>query len=95
MLRGRKAVRAEVKRDYRAIRSYEKVGLSWSISGGMAWKFVNEKNFWPTDKEIETRILVEASKRGIPLGNRGGRDLWSMSPQELLWRLINREEVNG
>jgi len=95
MLRGRKAVRADIKRDYRLLGSYEKAGLPWGLSGGMAWKFVNEDYFWPKDKRIEMRILIEASKRGIPLGNRGGRDLWAMSPEELLWRLKNREVVHG
>jgi hypothetical protein len=61
----------------------------------MVWKFVNEDYFWPKSEKIDKRIMIEASRRGIPLGNRGGRDLWAMSPEELLWRLQNREEVNG
>lgn len=92
-LRGRKAIRRAIRQDYHALNNYDEVGSSWGISGGMAWKFINEDYYWPTSKEIEQKILAEATRRGIPIGNKGGRDLFSMPTKELLWRLINREEV--
>ena len=93
-LRGRKAIRQAINSSYRVLGSYDKAGLSWGISGGMVWNFVNEDYYWPKDEMIDRKIMVEASKRGIPLGNRGGRDLWAMSPGELLWRLQNRETIS-
>lgn len=93
--RGRKGIRKAIREDYHALNNYDEVGRSWGISGGMAWKFVNEDYYWPASKEIEQRIFAAASVRGIPLGNRGGKDLWSMSPEELLWRLVNREEIGN
>jgi len=93
-LTGRKAIRREIKRDYRVLGSYEKVGRSWGFSGGLAWKFINEDYYWPKDEEINLNIMVEASRRKIPLGNKGGKDLWAMSPGELLWRLQNRETIS-
>lgn len=97
-LTGRKAIRQRIKQDYQVLKGhggYDAVGLIWHISGGMAWKFDNEEYYWPKDKEIEKRILIVASNRGINLGNKGGRDLWAMPTEELLWRLENREQVNG
>lgn len=91
---GRKAIRKAIKKDYRTLQSYDKVGSSWGISGGLAWKFVNEKNYWPTDPKIKATIWVEAYRRKIPLGNRGGKDLHSMSKEELTWRLQNREVIH-
>lgn len=96
-LRGRKAIRVSIKRDYRSCKGrggYNAVGRMWGVSGGMVHKIINNGH-WPKDKKIEMKILIEASRRGIPLGNRGGRDLWAMSPEELLWRLQNREEYDN
>jgi len=92
-LTGRKAIRRAFRQDKHSGQSYDEIGLSWGISGGLAWRMINEKYYWPKDKNIERQILLEATKRKIPLGNKGGRDLWAMSPEELLWRLNNREEL--
>ena len=94
-LRGRKAIRKAFREQRNDRQSYEVIGLSWGVSGGIAWKMINEDYYWPKDKEIEREIFLEASRRKIPLGNRGGRDLHSMSREELLWRLENREECDG
>lgn len=88
---GRKAIRKAMRAQHNDGHSWDLIGASWGISGGMAWKIAKEKGYWPQDKEIEMRILKEASGRGIPLGNKGGRDLWSMTKEELIWRLLNRE----
>ena len=93
-LTGRKAVRAQIKRDYHTLKGrggYDAVGLIWGVSGGTAWNFVNTDYYWPSDPKIEETVLLIASRVGINLGNKGGRDLWAMPPKELLWRLENRE----
>jgi len=92
----RKEIRSAIKRDYHTMKGrggYDAVGLIWGVSGGMAWQFVNEEYFWPTDENIEKIVLLVAQSIGIRIGNRGGKDLWAMSPEELLWRLENREEL--
>jgi len=94
-LTGKKAIRRAFREQHNNKESYEEIGLSWGVSGGVAWKMVKEKYYWPKDPKIKATIWLEASKRGIPLGNRGGRDLWAMSPAELLWRLNNREEYGN
>ena len=90
-LRGKKGIRRAIKNDYHTLGSYEKAGAVWAISSGMAWKFINEDYYWPTDKKIEKMVLLIASSIGIRIGNPGGKDLWAMSVKELIWRLQNRE----
>jgi len=90
---GKKAIRKAFQADYERYGTYDLVGDAWCVSNGVAWSMVNKKNYWPKDKKIEVQIFKMASLRGIPLGNRGGRDLFSMPTAELLWRLENREEI--
>ena len=92
----RRAVRLKFKSEYKDCKGhggYDALGLIWGVSGGMAWQFVNEEYFWPTDKRIEKIVLLIASRLGIRISNRA--DLWSMPVKELTWRLENREQVNG
>lgn len=90
---GKKAIRKAFREDYKRLGTYDLVADIWMCSNGVAWSIINKKYYWPKDEKISDHIWNIASKRGIPLGNRGGRDLWAMSPEELLWRLQNREEV--
>lgn len=89
----RRAIRKAIKQDYHRLHSYDKTGSLWGISGGMAWKFINEEYYWPADEQIEKMILLVASHIGIRLSNRS--DLWSMPAEELIWRLENREEYGN
>lgn len=90
---GKKAIRKAFREDYKRLRTYDLVADIWTVSNGMAWNMINKKHYWPKDEGISEHIWKVASLRGIPLGNRGGKDLWSMSKDELLWRLQNREEA--
>jgi hypothetical protein len=90
----RREVRVAMRAEYKCLHNYDKVGLSWSISGGMAWSIMREKNYWPKDEKIQNKIKQHAREIGIVVSRRK-RDLWSMSVEELLWRLLNREEING
>jgi len=90
---GKKAIRKAFCDDYKKYKTYDLVADIWTVSNGVAWNMINKKNYWPKDEKISDHIWHMASLRGIPLGNKGGKDLWAMSPSELLWRLINREEV--
>lgn len=93
----RKQIRKLLKREYESQRpegGYEAVAASWGLSGGMVWRIVNEKNYWPADPEIRRRIEIQARNRGIVIGKRGRKkDLWAMDPVELKWRMQNREKV--
>lgn len=90
---GKKAIRRAFRKDYKRLGTYDLVADIWVVSNGVAWNMINKDYYWPKDKEISDHIWKMASTFGIPLGNRGGRDLWAMSPEELLWRLQNREEI--
>lgn len=90
---GKKAIRRAFRLDYEKHKTYDLVADIWTVSNGVAWNMINKKHYWPKDRGISDHIWMVASLRGIPLGNRGGRDLWAMSPKELLWRLENREET--
>ena len=90
----RREARIAMRAEYKCLHSYDKVGLSWGISGGMAWSIMREKNYWPKDKKIQNKIKKRALELEIVVSRRK-RDLWSMPVEELLWRLMNREETNG
>jgi len=92
----RREVRRRFRADYKYYKGhggYDAVGELWGVSSGVAWKMCNEKNYWPTDEKIQWQIKNKARELGIIVSRRK-RDLWSMSPEELKWRLKNREEVS-
>ena len=93
----RKQIRKRVKADYESFiekGGYEAVGDIWGLSGGMIWRILNEPGYWPKDPAIRRQIEMKAREFGIPIKTRGRKkDLFSMKPVELLWRLQNRVEV--
>jgi len=93
----RKQIRKRMKTDYESQEGkggYEAVGDIWGLTGGMVWRIVKEPGYWPKDKEIRRRIAMKARELGLAIKQRGRKkDLFSMKPAELLWRLQNRVEV--
>lgn len=93
----RKAIKARMKAQYQSLYAqggYQAVGVIWDLSGTMVWRMMNEPGYWPTNKLICRRIEAKAHEFGIVIRRRGRkRDLFSMSIDELQWRLNNRVEI--
>jgi len=89
-------IRAELRAEYEELvgrGGYRSLGVAWGVSTGVAWNLVNDDSYWPKDKKIRLALEVAARARGIPVRRRGRkRDLWSMDPAVLLWRLLNRAD---
>ena len=67
---GRGAIRNAIKEDYARLKNYRHVGSFWNLSGGVVWKFENQKNYYPKTKEIKDILKREGKKRGIVVGVR-------------------------
>ncbi len=92
-----KQIRAKLRQEYESMADqggYKAVAASWGLSSAMVWRILNEEGYWPSDPEIREQLLVQAQRRGVLVKRPGRkRDLFSMDPEELRWRIENRLEV--
>ena len=64
-LRTREAIRARMAEDYynlHGVGGYVVVGGIWGVSAGVAWKLINDENYWPKNKKILRTLKKKAEE---------------------------------
>lgn len=92
----RKAIRKSMKQLYHILKGkggYDAVGTVWGVSGGMAWKMIKDRNYFPKDPAILYQLEIRARVLGFKFPVRREKDLFALPVPELRRRIEQREGV--
>lgn len=73
----RNRLKRMIRDDYLSIHDkggYRLLGFIWGVTTPMAWRLINEKDYWPKDPKYENRLFAVAKQRGLDKGEQNGRE---------------------